>query len=718
MSTKPASIRRWGLLIGAVFAVAATVVSLGQTEQRIVASLEPRAAGQPAMATVDRPLLSNVLTAGDVRASFQQSDPASTAVLFLIDESGGVSGRCSNVDSTKVFVTDDQGRRYDLVRFYLQLWRAYYHFMAEHVQSDSISPVIQVGIGQFAKENELKWFLPLSKVQDLGYKGAEKFEELKDQNRMLAGFDADWFCWTSFKPALEAALQELENSGSANKVLVLLTDGSSKGDERAQETEAVRTNARNNTKLALESLKKTGINVVVVLLGGNDCPDGTDCGLQGDEPKFRDQDLTLWKGWEAEGLLTLIPDDAQAIRQLAETKVMEPLMPGYGLPFSGWLDQSNKFTIKPDENKFPAVTEELTMIVVTSREVETGAFKTDYVPLMRFRPQWYRGTGKVTMPTGVCLDTEIGISIDDERVGIDPLVAYYWLVPVQGWPRIKSVEVQPNLVVIDRLVAGHIPSAARSVTVTVNYDARSFPSHATCYKIQIRAGPTAVSREMAAVYGPEVFRIEFPEDIPYGPVPITATLVFANKPDQVAALPKTTSTSVKYWPVLPEVIDVSATFAAAALQGLTVTVPITFAAQVPGFDVGFGLFPDRFDLAGPFPTPPTLPTSIPGKDCPPTRKLDDAKAYLGPVTKAIDAANSRVTNYTFVIPDPEIALKLCGYQSLVAQWSNADGQEIDHWIDIKGVPISLFDPCDSWLCELWSKVKSWFSGIFSSRRVP
>ena len=72
-----------------------------------------------------------------------------TAVLFLIDESGGVSGRCPQ-DPT----TDKGGLRYDLVRFYLSLWKAYYSGRGALSEDDKgvldKLPRLYVGVAQFA----------------------------------------------------------------------------------------------------------------------------------------------------------------------------------------------------------------------------------------------------------------------------------------------------------------------------------------------------------------------------------------------------------------------------------------------------------------------------------------------------------------------------------------------------------------------------------------
>ncbi len=462
MSMPLPSRRRLGLLAGILCLALLASAGILRVNQQPAALLVPSAS------TLARPILSDQILISNeyspsVLTNNQPQEGQDTAVLFLIDESGGVSGKCEQADSTNVFVTDgEEGSRYELVRFYFQLWRAYDKFLADQENTEDHAPSpIQVGIAQFAKRDELHELLSISPIGSLsGSAGAYAFERLQRQDDLLAGRDANWFCWTDFASALDVASERLEASGAAKKVLVLLTDGSSRGSETEQETEAVRSGARETTEQALRRLKDSNIEMLVTIWQGSNCIIEDTCELSEDEFRLRKDDLARWKSWEADELLTLVDDD-QVIKKLAATSAFMPLMPGSGRFATGWIDQSNDYRV---QQPIPAVTEDLFATIVTSRDISNDVISAESMQVDHFRPQWYRVTGSVpTHPSDVdCPQRTVEFEIDDETTDTEPIIAYYWLASNQGWPRIQSIGVQPNSIVIDRIEAGQIPSTVRS----------------------------------------------------------------------------------------------------------------------------------------------------------------------------------------------------------------------------------------------------------------
>lgn len=717
--------------------VLVAVVTLWRLQLQAVPSATSDLAVHPGAAAGDQMLIANQLASALPLTIAQPDDQNTTAVLFLIDESGGVSGRCDAVNPSDVFDTDPQGRRYELVRFYLQLWRAYHAFLRDREELDLASPLIQMGVMQFARENEPQVFLSVTPIGDLiDDLGATKFAQLQSQDTMLTEIDANWFCWTNFSSALDGAAEGLNNSGAEKKILVLLTDGSTRGNENEEECDesdrtcfdarlATRSTAREATEQALRRLKASNIEPLVVIWQGNDCIEENTCELSPNEFTMRKDDLARWQSWEQAGLLTLIDD--QPIKKLAETPAFVPLMPGNGRFVTGWMDGTNEYTV---QQQIPAVTQNLTTTIVTSRDTDDGNFQAGSLIVRRFRPQWFQGVASVTAAPGefVCRSRNVRIEIDDELQSTAPFVAYYWLVSDQGWPKIQSVEVQPNPVVVDRLEAGQIPSSVREIAVTVKIDPQSNPYHPECYRVDMEAGPVKDFKIWDNHYGPLTFRAELPEDIPYGPLPITATLVFADEPEKLAAAPRTISGQVVYLPVLPQKIDISAGFSVTTSKGLTVTVPITFAERIPGFAVRFGLFQDQFDPQEPFPTPPapTVPTTepTPTQGCPPTSGLDNAVEYLGDIAKATGSANNLVTTYSFVIKDYEHALMACKYRTLLVEWirssngQDASDQAVYQWITIVGVPEQPTEPpVEPRLVLIWREIVAWFRDLFASKQA-
>lgn len=698
MSTHQHSMRRWGLLAGISLIAVAAAAALWQIQLRTAPATVPDMAAYSGAAAGDQMLVSHRFAAGPPYSTELQSDQDATAVLFLIDESGGVSGRCGNVEPSSVLETDAEGRRHELVRFYLQLWRAYHAFLKDRGKLDGASPLIQMGVMQFAKENEPQVLLDITPIGDLlDDLGATTFERLQSQDTMLAGIDANWFCWTNFSSALDRAAEELNNSGAENKTLVLLTDGSTRGNQNEEECGendedcladrlADRSEAREATEQALRRLKTSNIEPLVVIWQGNDCREERTCGLSPNEFTMRKDDLARWESWERAGLLTLI-DDEQAIRALAENPSFSSLLPGVGQYATGWIDSTSD---QPSTSYFSEVARLLKVVVVTSDVISpseiqfmprsiSGTTTTNFAAL-DFRlhePQWYSAEENILGSGATCpqrkLEARISRSAHSQAV-----LAYYWLPFEQDWPKIKSVSVEPEEIIIERLVADEISPNDRTIAVNVQMEPIDM-NHHNCFLVQISVGDNTYAERLPSNDSHLLFpAIILPDDLVHGLKEIIANLVFTNAPQTSAGVEKSTELNVAFQPIFPETLDFPNV---SASESLTVTVPITFAAQVPGFEPSFGLFPDTFDPNTATPPPATTPgpTRTPGEEnCPPTQPLDSVMEWSS-ATAAPDSKSKFVMNYEVAVPGHGI--ERCGYKHLLVMWTSLD-QKGHKWLDL------------------------------------
>jgi hypothetical protein len=688
MSTQLHSTRRLGLIAGICLIAVVAAAALWQIQLWAAPATVLDQAAYSGAAASDQMLVSDRFAVGLPYSTELQSDQDATAVLFLIDESGGVSGRCGDVDPSNVFVTDAEGRRHQLVRFYLQLWRAYYAFLEDQQSLDGVARPIYMGIMQFAKQDQSIEFLEVSAIGDLlGEQGADRFGQLQHQYTMLAGdeFDSDWFCWTDFPSALERAAEELNNAQAEHKVLVLLTDGSTRGNESEEESLAVRSAARQSIEETLRELNSSEIDVLTVIWRGDECIEENTCGLStpGGEFEQRKDDLRGWESWESKDLLTLI-DDKQAIKALAETSSFSPLLPGVGQYATGWIDSTSD---QPSTSFFSEVARLLKVVAVTSDAISpseiqfrprsiSGGGTADFAAL-DFRlhePQWYSAEENIPGSGTTCpqraLEARISGSADSQVV-----LAYYWLPFEQDWPKIKSVSVEPEEIIIERLVADEIPPNDRTITVNVQMEPIDM-NHHNCFLVQISVGDNTYARRLPSNDSHLLFpAIILPDDLVHGLKEITANLVFTNASEISAGVEKSTELNVVFQPIFPETLDFPNVTVS---ESLTVTVPITFAAQVPGFEPRFGLFPDTFDpnIAAPPPAAASDPTGE--ENCPPTQPLDDVMEWNS-VTAVPDPDSQFVTN--FVVAIPGHAMERCGYKHLLVMWTSLD-QKGHKWLDL------------------------------------
>ncbi len=206
------------------------------------------------------------------------NDNESVAILILIDESGGVSGACNGVPESKVFVVDEEEKRYQIARFMLSLLSAY--------PNSGIN--VKVGVTQFA-----------GKVNSLPIVSTSKLDVAEYTSYLKPATDMDP-CHTNYE-ALKTSIEALSQEEVDKRILILITDGSLRGDEAAIQYEYQHTQTGDAIRNYLTSPKEPGrqdVDIYVYLLGKGRCYSENDCGLDEREYKFRRDDIGKWIGWD------------------------------------------------------------------------------------------------------------------------------------------------------------------------------------------------------------------------------------------------------------------------------------------------------------------------------------------------------------------------------------------------------------------------------------
>ena len=266
-----------------------------------------------------------------------KGESVEAVVLFLLDESGGVSGLCCGAKPEKVYVVKEGKDRYDLITFILTTMAALYS------NGDSKGPLI--GVAKFADKYEQVFdFFPASEL----FVEALKLKDYEKRLREASKLDP---CRTDYamalneaKYALDEAAGRFSDSGvqKVRKVLVLITDGSFRGSElEAKDREVKHQEAQDR----LEELVKKRLNdleIHVLLLGERECFEKNDCGLDSLEHKLRRDDLQWWKHTFPSELANVSvvrrEGNENAFRALLED--LKEFMPPH--VDYGWLDSTNR----------------------------------------------------------------------------------------------------------------------------------------------------------------------------------------------------------------------------------------------------------------------------------------------------------------------------------------------------------------------------------------
>jgi hypothetical protein len=589
-----------------------------------------------------------------------QTNPGATAVLFLIDESGGVSGKCPQPG--QVLVTDSAGLRYDVVRFFITLWEAYY---SDRWLLPGVSGIhsnladLHVGVMQFADGLAESSLLPFTLALKLS--SSDEWNLLYHQSRfseeMLRGHSSNWFCYTKY-PEVASQLSDLFPPESSRRILVLLTDGSFRGaTERARDT------AREDAQKALEGLSGQGVEVYVLLLGKSMCPTHSDCQeISQVEHTRRAVDLKMWEALGGSGTIAVL-DEQNPFESTGSA--LDSLLPGR-LFQTGWL---NGVSSQP----LPLLwgyTERTRVVAITSQPPNTGALQLRDennlgIPLDPQREQWLQGDKELPAGTPDCQPRAPW-----ELVSHQDMSVYYWIVPDHDVPGIRSLEVSPEQVVLNE---------NRHIVVTTHLGGRT--NCRDCYRLVVTVGDDVDGvQEVNLGEVSDLIPLEFdlPLELDWGPLPVRVQLTY----EQSSEIPlgfQQSSVPIRFQPQVGEVSMTRPDHE----NLVTITVPIQYAAKVPDFEAHFALFPDRFDD----PPPPVLPQS---DECSRYKSLEDAE-YLVEIHPPKITAEGSTFRYQLTVPCQVIS-GTCDYHYLRVRWTGEVGEQT-HWVDLGNVQLSTPIPC-------------------------
>ena len=593
------------------------------------------------------------------RTGIQTDD---TAILFLIDESGGVNGRCKKAASDQVLVTDPEGLRYELVRFFLVLFRAYY----SGVGADRPLPSLQIGIAQFAKEYNP--VLPLTPIESLsdGDLGDTSYQQLRSDNRMLSSFSEDWFCTTAHIEALERAEAALEHSGASKRILVLLTDGSFRGSGKQSPDEDIREAARSRVEAALESISGSGseTKILVLLWGKTRCVETNDCGLSESEYEMRRGDLRAWQAWDGE-MLTLL-DEGMPFSSVGDSSPINRLLPSERHRLAGWLGAQHDDAISLP---LDGPTELVQVHVVTSRDdIDSSAFQLtredgSEVPVSRqMGSQWFKYEGpRSRRPQSTdCALCEWSL----KSMTLPDGAAYHWLVQNTVIPQLPPLNISPSTVILNR---------DGSLTVTARLDPEFYPLYPDCYQVAVTVGhQTPVTQTFRDTGDPLAFPLLLSPDLPWGSVPVTAELGHVRSPHAPVSI-QGGAVNTRYEPQIqsPGVVPTLRQGWDDMEQGrtgwVTVTVGISYANAVPGgISPMFALFPGHFERNQP---PPTAIAGCASTD------IAQAEALAEIAVEAIGAG----AMYRVGFPYQQVLELQCSYRDLRIRWTIPDEPEYINW---------------------------------------
>lgn len=565
-----------------------------------------------------------------------------TALLFLIDESGGVSGRWPQVP-----VTDEDGLRYDLVRFYLSLWEAYYsgRWVLSSKDKNVLDdlPRLYVGVAQFA--STYKEVFPFTSASDLfGPKEWDGFRQrLLSPETMLSGFTDDWFRNTAYTEALTETVKSFPPDAS-RRILVLLTDGSFQGVIPIEG----RLEARDRVRTALEQLFSTyGIEVHVLLLGEHMCRQGSDCPLSLNASDARHVDLDTWKEWSVSARAAR-PEEETAFEMMGNA--LADLLPGAHY-HDGWLDGGEQTPLP-----FLGGTQRVRVGIVTSRQPFDGALHlrdedSIEVDVRPQGPQWFHGEAKVpaTDSLSECLSHQWTLELREN------LTVYYWLVTGKKQVSIASLTHSPETVVLNK---------GQDMTVAIGLTTQPQPPR--CYQLAVSVGD---QEEMLDLEGDsESLNLHFtlPITLSWGLLLVRAQLVYTDEPEK-SPRPVEHVLSVRFEPEIGRVMVAPSPEVWERGQGVVMTVPIPYAVRIPEFEAHFALFPERFDGD----EPPHRPGCLPYVDIANAERLPDVRLWW-------DEGDTRY--YQIVVPYEKV-LDGCDYRHLRLRWTGG-GMEGIKWTEV------------------------------------
>lgn len=489
-----------------------------------------------------------------------------TAVLFLVDESGGVSGGAREYCPQDP-VVDQEGLRWDLVRFYIALWQAWYDSANRWPLSGSANeewPSLKVGIAAFARDYNS--ILPLTDISELNQSGPWEGIRMTSASPVNPQ-DPTWFCNTAYQEALSKAMEELKQQNDVSqRILILLTDGSFEGVLPADQ----RDNIRRGVEKKLKELDDNGIQVWVLLFGEDRCrqENDPDCHLSSDKISARNVDLDIWQKWQVR--LQDLPRDHTprdlfvALSEHFQTISLFPI-PGV------WVDGRGQSYLN-----FLGRGEKIACIIVTAKPAEWGTLhlRGEEGEEIGLFPQskkslWFRGEKSVTsiLPGG-CPYRQWTLEVTED------VIVYAWLVTLARQVDVASLEVSPDPIVFGQ---------TEYVTVTTRLTALPEPS--SCYSLSLNIGRQSCFPSEVSAHN--TTQCPLPPLPKWGLIPVTTQVIYKDEPEK-SPLPKERYLQVVTQPKI-EINVISTT------ETVTVTIHVPNASDIPNLSIHISLYPEQFD---------------------------------------------------------------------------------------------------------------------------
>lgn len=666
-----------------------------------------------------------VLFAGAV-TSPQATPPPSTAILFLVDESGGVSGECSRKSEKDVLVVDQDGRRYDVIRFYYQLLRAYSKFLTAENQSNSL-PEVWLGASTFAKDYQLT--RPPQKLSDLAAMDKTLWKK-EVWDRLVPRVDsvADWHCKTNYPEALKKAAEALKDTGAERQVLVLLTDGMVIGDSELQganvteqqkaKTDKDRTSVRTDVVDAIKKIREQApLSVMVVLLGNELCngDNSRDCGsLSDDTKKWRREDLDRWTGDELKKEIILV-DNRSVFRDLSEfpdpgaDDVRPPTWIGDLLPritgySSGWIESNS--------NTILEVTGDSSVVkynIVTRENTDASQVKIAQLPdnanpeaFSETRDRPWPHSSYTLKPHGIqdtCPGTQLQVTVPDDGL---PAFAW-WTIESKYRPELGEPKITPG----GQIVINDTENLTVDVPVKLYID--DYASPRDCYRVRVELVASGEDALPAPSYSPTPdlkllphdsgavrFQVQLYDALPVATAKVRAILT--NHSGTPVPCEDTCETSMEvgltYRPEFPngETFEILSS----AVRGLNTPVPLPLTVRYDG------------KLRAVKPTPDAtfeLYPHIPGQeDGTPTPLPDACKKVSGTDGIRVDytVKPSELTlwasDYELQLPYDGALESACGFRTLRIAWTAPDGTSYVAWNQINVLPTPTPKPTSTPPC--------------------
>lgn len=526
------------------------------------------------------------------------------AVLFLVDESGGMNRECRGVvytspnmpqsNATVLDVDSEERKRYQIIRFFMALMGSVYDIENGRPASDrNALPAIEVGIAQFADSYKLVYpFTPAENLFTIPFSIDARDPELDP-------------CYTNYTVALENAAHTLEQTTADHRILILITDGSFRGSEINWSASIEKhTEIRNQVGDVFHTLKQKGIDTSAFVIGSNLCGSENICGLRVNEHDMRRGDLGKWIEWDNDdktdylSLLQVDKGDAEII----ESVISIPLMPGVSIRDitpSGKIISSESAPIT-----LPSIVQQATVHVISLYPYNNPSFlslqppdtiniqhappPTQPHPYNRLGDYWWRWCAQFSPITSPYPCKE---QTWDIKLAVNTY-AYVWYHVMN-----RTIQGTPFFV-LDDIPGPIVRNNQQSLTANAHIDTSTRPDlqNSSCYQVMFRLyanGETPLESPLFGIANPNLSHTFDLSSIPCAThdvrveaairrIDSTADELAISVDTEITFRPEVVVSEVQTWTTSnPQILEGNVTH--------IITIPIEYAACNPDFTPHFTL---------------------------------------------------------------------------------------------------------------------------------